>query len=186
MSALSPRPRRSRRVRPSDPDRAGHEEIEHKPLLVSYFRRRGADAATVEDLSQEVYRRFYDRLHRNGAGEIRDVKHYLRRAAGTVWIDHLRHKQRCNGASHVEFDDELHSTSTRIHEHGPEGGLAAHRLVAAIEALPERTRHVFIFFHLDAMSLKEIAEHFGIAVTTVQTHLHKARSRICQVLRETR
>jgi RNA polymerase sigma-70 factor (ECF subfamily) len=50
----------------------------------------------------------------------------------------------------------------------------AHRILAAIECLPESEREAFDLVRIQGMSQSEAAEMLGISVMTVNRHLHRA------------
>jgi RNA polymerase sigma-70 factor (ECF subfamily) len=60
-------------------------------------------------------------------------------------------------------DDELQSSEVRQH------------IQAAVDALPEIYRTVFLVRDVEGMSTEETAELLGISVPTVKTRLHRAR-----------
>lgn len=58
----------------------------------------------------------------------------------------------------------------------------AHRLRAAIEALPEKYRAVITLYHLQGRQYEEIAEVLGIPLGTVKTHLFRAKEHLRKLL----
>ena len=57
-------------------------------------------------------------------------------------------------------------------------------LEAAVSALPPKLRAVFLLRHLDALSYEEIALATGVPVSTVKTHLFRARVQLRVALSE--
>lgn len=48
------------------------------------------------------------------------------------------------------------------------------RVKAALEALPERTRRIFIMSRNDGLSYREIADLTGVSIKTVEAHISRA------------
>ncbi len=53
---------------------------------------------------------------------------------------------------------------------------------AAVRALPRRQRESFVLYYVDGLSIGEIAEVFGVAETTVKTHLQRSREAVLRGL----
>ena len=49
---------------------------------------------------------------------------------------------------------------------------------AALGALPERTRTIFLLYRVEELCYREIAEQLGISIPAVQKHMAKALERI--------
>jgi RNA polymerase sigma-70 factor (ECF subfamily) len=60
----------------------------------------------------------------------------------------------------------------------------AHRLRAAIEALPEKYRTVITLYHLQGCQYEEIAQVLAIPMGTVKTHLFRAKEQLRRILSE--
>lgn len=182
MTALSSRRRRSRNrgsvAAPADPERLTQTVVDCQPDLNRYFRRRGADATIVSDLTQEVNRRFYERMRGDTSDGIRQVRNYLMRTASSVWNDHLRKRKRDQDIGHIEYDDSSHPSTIWAPDRLFAERRALDRLLAAIEDLPDRRRNIFILFHLRATPQKQIAEQFGISLNAVERHVIKATAHI--------
>jgi len=65
-----------------------------------------------------------------------------------------------------------------VEERDPDRVLQARQslatVMAALRALPERTRTIFILFRLEGMKQREIADVLGISVRTVELHVIRA------------
>ncbi len=57
-------------------------------------------------------------------------------------------------------------------------------LETAVSALPPKLRAVFLLRHLDALSYEEIAAATGVPISTVKTHLFRARVQLRAALSE--
>lgn len=58
------------------------------------------------------------------------------------------------------------------------------RVLATLEALPERTRRVFILVRFEEMSYKLVAQRLGISVSAVEKHVMKALRQLHARLRD--
>lgn len=99
--------------------------------------------------------------------------------ARTVAVNAARRRARTEGRVRpgLSHDDLPHEdTSFRRTEIGLD-------LNRAIDTLPPKMRQV-MRLRLDELSYREIAAELGIAVGTVGTHLHNARSRLRVLLRD--
>lgn len=141
----------------------------HGPGLLSYLRRyAGNDAAS--DLMHDVFVRLAGSPRRDG---LANPGGFLRRIAQNLLIDRARKHKRDNV---VLFPlQEEHDAASAPEQ---ENGLAANDLLRtyerAVEAMPEKTRRVFLLRRVDGLSYREIHERLGIEVATVDYHMVKA------------
>jgi len=152
-------------------DGAGLDEIyrSHGPGLLSYLRRyAGNDAAS--DLMHDVFVRLAGSPRRHG---LANPGGFLRRIAQNLLIDRARkHKRDGVVLFPLQEDHDVVSAPEQ------ENGLAANDLLRtyeqAVEAMPEKTRRVFLLRRVDGLSYREIHERLGIEVATVDYHMVKA------------
>ncbi|MBC7166365.1 MAG: sigma-70 family RNA polymerase sigma factor [Phenylobacterium sp.] len=155
--------------------------------LMAYFRRRTADAAEAEDLTQEVFIRA---LRREGETDVRSADAYVFTIAANLMRDRARRRAARSANRHVSLDP--------LAPRGPHLDLPAEdssaesvlidrerlRLaLAALEELPERTRHVFILFRVEKMRQAEIADRLGISVSAVEKHVVRAAAHLARRIR---
>lgn len=57
------------------------------------------------------------------------------------------------------------------------------RMEAALTAMPELTRHVFMMHRFDDLAYRRIATRLGITVDDVEMHMACALARLCQAAR---
>lgn len=148
-----------------------HYAREYRGALSRYFSRRGAPSSAIDDLVQEVFVRLA-RLAQKSV--IDNGEAYLMRTASTVWIDHLRKQQRMNSRVHFEYDDEQHSPAGISPERALESKQSLDRVVAALEALPTRTRQIYLLCRVDGRKRRSVAEQMGITVSAVDKQLMSA------------
>lgn len=137
-------------------------------FLARFFRARVRDRAEIDDLVQEVLTRI---LARDAAEPVQHLAAYAQRTAQSVLADRARARFSRRAAEHVDFDPARHGAT----DPGPEQAMVARDdlrvAAAALRAMPERTRTVFVLFRLQGLRQKEIALRLGISVSAVEKHL---------------
>lgn len=149
---------------------------------MSFFLRRVRNHAEAEDLTQEVFARLLSdggrpsqspdsyifqvavNLLRDGARRSKVRTEYLRDAA-------LLDEQA------VEFLDPARVVGARD---------ALGALIAGLEALPERTRSIFILYRIENLDLDTIARSFGISKSAVKKQVMKAMAVLMAQVRDFR
>lgn len=149
--------------------------------LLRFFEKRLDDggATEAEDLTQEVFLRLSGSP---GLDSVERMESYLFTAAANLLRDrHRRRAARAAGA-HEPYDEALHGGSVDLP--GPErvalGRQRIDRLADALHELPERTRAVFVLYHLENLPHAEIARRLGIAVRTIEKHVFRANAHLLQ------
>jgi RNA polymerase sigma-70 factor, ECF subfamily len=130
-------------------------------------------AAEAEELTQEVFVRVWE--HR---GKIQNGAHlarWLRRVAVNCWINHLRRLDP-TGDDDEERLERQPGAPTAV----PGVRLDLERAVAA---LPPRLRAVLLLFDLYGLSHEEVADHLEITAGASKVQLHRARTRLREMLR---
>jgi RNA polymerase sigma-70 factor (ECF subfamily) len=139
--------------------------------LMGYFARRVRDRSDLEDLVQDVFARI---AARDSATPIENLGAYVMRTASSVLVDRARRRATRQSGMHVAFDNERHGGA----EPDPERLLSAkedlNAATAALLALPERTRAVFVLRRLQGLRHREIADRLGISVSAVEKHMVRA------------
>lgn len=135
--------------------------------LSRYAERMLGDADAADDIVQEAFTRLWERRERwTPTGSIRS---YVYRLVRNLVIDDVRSRQRrlkLLRSRHAEITS--HSRQS-VGESESEALAAA--VEAAIQALPERRREVFMLAHLHDLSYKQIAEIMGISPNTASNHM---------------
>ena len=147
----------------------------YTPVLIRYFSRKGVQAATAEDLANEVFAQL---LTRAVNAPLANREAYLMRAAANVWKDHLRARCVRRDGEHIAYEESEHApvdfSPARVYE-GKEGVL---RLIAALKELPPRTQEVFVRCRIEGEKQKALARRLGISVSAVEKHLVRALAHI--------
>lgn len=139
--------------------------------LGNFIRRRVADASEAEDILQDV---FYEFVAAYRLPEpIEQVGAWLFRVARNRIIDRFRKKKEeslpelSGGGDEGSWLDEVLPSP----DAGPEAAYARavllEELYAALAALPENQRVVFIAHEVDGRSFKELALESGVSVNTL-------------------
>jgi RNA polymerase sigma-70 factor, ECF subfamily len=158
----------------------------HKGGVYRYLLRQCRDAATAEELVQDVWMN----LIRARAGYTVQAKFttYLYHLAHNRLIDHYRRNGR---VAMVSFDDEDREEITELtdeRERPADDALDARRqagrLLQLIAALPEAQREAFLLQQEGGMSVEEIAQATGVNRETAKSRLRYAMARLRQGMRE--
>lgn len=152
------------------------------PRLLRFFGRRTGAGVDTADLVQETFLRF---MRGMPARTVEKPTAYLHRIARNLLFDRTRYRGR-RGAflTPLPIDDvSLSVPPTQSHLIEASQMMDSYR--QAVEALPPRTRQVFLLHRVDELSYKAIAEQLGISVRTVEWHITEALMRIRRILDET-
>jgi RNA polymerase sigma-70 factor (ECF subfamily) len=138
--------------------------------LTAYFERRVRSRAEAEDLTQEVFLRLVRRLD---AAAIDNPEAFLFRTAVNLLRDRSRREKTFrNHLTETELrQDRFEGISP---ERVLESRQALQRALQCLEELDERTRDAFILHRLEGLKYAEIAEVFGVSVSSVEKYIIKA------------
>lgn len=147
------------------------------------FRLTG-QRARAEDLFQEVLTRAFTKLDR--LIELDEPGSWLSRVMYNLFVDERRRFAR----RRLHIVDEGQLPGGRIDELAGSGGPRAEseredtyeRLAAALEALSEEQRIVVLLHDTEGYKLTEIQDLTGLPVGTIKSRLHRARSRLREIL----
>lgn len=153
-------------------DRGSFRELyeRHEGRVYAYLWRLLGDRGQAEDLRQEAFVRLW--AAREDWEDSGSVAGYLIRVARNLALNTQRHEQVAHRWRVLVSSDPAPTPPP------PDLVLAqenlAARIYAAIEALPERPREVFILKRDAGLSYREIAEQLGISPKTVEVHMSRA------------
>jgi RNA polymerase sigma-70 factor (ECF subfamily) len=151
-----------------------------RPALMAFFLRRIGNHAEAEDLTQDVLLRV---TKRGSAIDASRPDAYVFQIAANLLRD--------RGRRHVVRSNYLQSfeafSAADMEERDPDRVLQARQSLAtvirAVRELPERTRTIFVLFRLEGMKQREIADHLGLSVRTVELHVIRASVHLRERLR---
>ena len=152
----------------------------HKNRIFSYICRMTHDSPDAEDLTQEVFIRAYQSLHRFRADSAVDT--WLYRIATNLVIDRFRRSRR-TPQSWVALDDEddtLGSLPAMDRASNPEAtaqlGELQREVHKAVQTLPPKLRTAVVLHDIEGLSYEEVAEILGCPLGTVKSRLFNGRS----------
>lgn len=142
---------------------------ENAPRVYALCLRMSADARRAEELTQDVFVRAWEKL-----GSFRGASAFstwLHRLAVNEVLGHRRSEGR-RRERFVAVED----VGTYEQARAPTAGVAERMdLEAALAALPEAARAVFVLHDVEGYTHQEIAEATGRAEGTCKALLHRAR-----------
>jgi RNA polymerase sigma-70 factor (ECF subfamily) len=138
----------------------------YKGLVFSLARHSVGSADEAEDIAQETFIRAYSRLrHFRGEGNFRN---WLCRIATRLCLDHHRARRPTESLDAAGFDPSGDPADSDLRQ----------VVSQAIAELPPPYRIAIVLRHLEDLSYQEMADMLGLPVSTVKTHLLRARRRL--------
>ena len=143
---------------------------EQKKALEAFVTRRTGSAQVAADLTQESFLR----LARLDSGEkIDNLPAFLFTIASNLVRDHQRQAIRRERVEAGEPSEDLPCSSPSAVDQL--SAIQEQTLMHdAIAALPEATRNIFLLYHVDECSYREIAERLAISPRSVEYQLRRA------------
>lgn len=168
-------------ARCQDGETGAFEELyrQHAGRLYNLVLRMTASAQEAEDLLQDVFLQAHRKLG-SFRGES-SLATWLYRLAMNQCLDYLRTRQ----VKMRRFIDSLDAeTTAEPAARQPTVPLAISRmdLERAIAHLPEGCRAAFLLHDVEGFEHQEIAQILGVAVGTSKSQVHKARTRLREML----
>lgn len=144
------------------------------PMVYTAAWRVLGNAADAEDVVQDV---FTEALHHWKSSKVRNWGGWLRRVAVCRAIDKLRQRR-----SHAT----LESVAEPLHSAAPEADLENRELTEqlrqALQQLSEHEATIFCLRYFEELSYDDIARMLEIEPAAVGMALHRARSKLAQLL----
>ena len=165
-----------------------------RPIVRSFFLRKGFSAPESDDLTQDVFLRVFksmDTFRRESRFE-----RWLWEITGHIYSNEIRRRRtekrdaREQSLDAVTETGEGSAPALSIPSPGPsqeeevvrsEQSKALH---AALKGLPDQMRRCCILRYERVLKYQEIATVMGISIETVKAHLHQARKRLTALLGE--
>ena len=154
--------------------------VEHYGFVCRTLQAMGVDAASVEDLAQDVFIVLHRRLH--DYDRARDVRSWLWGIARRTLSTHQRTQRRAQRKLHAIPEPEAATTPDEVLEQRRK----AERVRSALDSLGEAHREVFVLTELEGMAAPEIAQATGLKLNTVYSRLRHARSRFAKAMERQR
>jgi RNA polymerase sigma-70 factor (ECF subfamily) len=173
-----------RSVNPDATDPAGPGDLHAElPYLLAVARRLTGNAQDAHDIVQDALVRALPALPGIGAGSC--LRAWLVTIVRHVHIDRVRRVAR--EPKSVPIDAVLaESLPSREPEPAPDDAMGMEDVEAALVALPEAFRRVFVLHELEGRPYRDIAVALDIPLATVGTRLNRARTKLRALLAERR
>jgi RNA polymerase sigma factor (sigma-70 family) len=143
---------------------------EHHGWLVRLLRRKLGDIDNAADLAQDTFTRMLS--HGESAAALREPRAYLTTIASRLTAQYFRRlelERAYLAALATQPETTIPSPETRL--------LVVEALTAVsliLDALPVRTREIFLMSQLDGLTYPEIAQRMTVSVNVVQKAMCKA------------
>jgi RNA polymerase sigma-70 factor (ECF subfamily) len=171
------------RARAGDQSAFDYLVQKYRRPMISFMYRMARNAATAEDLAQEVFLRVY----RSRASYEASAKFttWLYRIATNLAVNHARDTRHERPEVQVSLDepDEENGTTLEL----PDGALTAERMLAIrskVEALPEQQRLAVIMHKYQQMDYKQIADVLKKSESATKSLLFRAYETLREQLKE--
>ena len=157
----------------------------HQRLTWHILARMVRDPEDARELAQETFLRVHAQLHQFRFESA--LKTWIGRVAYSIALRHLERKRLNLVSLDIEPDEgaapawEPTDPAVDVEALWADAQLRE-RLHAAIETLPELPRTLLTLYHLDELSIAEIAQITGLATGTIKSHLFRARARLREQL----
>jgi RNA polymerase sigma factor (sigma-70 family) len=155
-----------------------------RPALMSFFLRRVRNHQEAEDLTQEVFARLIRRSDKAQAPGDPLGDAYIFQVAANLLRDGVRRwkvrEEHQALAAPMEESTSENLDPARI----VIGRDSLSAVIAALAALPERTRDIFILYRIEAVGMDVIAATYGISKSAVKKHMMRAMAALTARMRE--
>ncbi|KAA5803568.1 sigma-70 family RNA polymerase sigma factor [Alkalicaulis satelles] len=149
--------------------------------LVAYFNKRIREQYDVDDLVQEVFLRL---VRRAELSDVEAIDRYIFRTAANVIKDRSRRRSARLQHLHHGFDETEIDSDLFSPERVLLGKEALEQLAAALDAMPEKTRNVFMLRRYEGLKNSEIAALLGLTVSGVRFHIIRAKAYLARRLED--
>ncbi|KAF1045319.1 MAG: putative RNA polymerase sigma factor FecI [Herbaspirillum frisingense] len=150
-----------------------HLYLAHHNWLKSLLRSKLGDIHQAADLAHDTFVAILKSPARTTQLDaLREPRAYLRTVANGVLVDFFRRR-----ALESAYLDALAAMPEALAPSPEERALileALHRIDAMLDALPSKTRSVFLQSQLEGLSYNEIAQAMAISLRTVKRHMQAA------------
>ena len=145
-------------------------------------------AEDARDLSQDAFVRAFAARHTLASGRPFYPWYYqiLRRCCFNFLRDRKSRREKLEGAVPWLVDDAHAGAARHRPDRATELTALRGKLEAAIDALPEHEREVFVLREFDGLKYREIAALLDIPDGTVMSRLYSARRRLANALEDER
>ena len=153
----------------------------YRPQVVGVAFKMVGDYEDAKDISQLVFVKTYQNLHRFELGK--KFSTWLYRITINASIDFLRKYRRYK---HESVEDNLHELRENKGdaEEVYRRGLIRAAIEKSLERLSFKQKSVFVLRDLEGLDIKSVSQVMTMPQATVRWYLHRARARIRQELQK--
>jgi RNA polymerase sigma-19 factor, ECF subfamily len=141
-----------------------------------YYLKKTDNEDASKELTQQVFIKLW--TYRESVSIVHSIDQQIFQKARLIYIDWLRveatHRKHFAGGPEITTEISTQSADSNLEDQQD--------IEYSINRLPPKRRKVFELKHIHGYSYKEIAEHLGITVKTVDNHLLKAASQLRKAL----
>ena len=147
--------------------------------LLRFFDKYSKSTWDAEELTQEV---FCKMLKRDDLPKENYPDSHLYTIAWSVLRDRARRDRVRHRDMHVDYDDVISVEGGISPEQIADGEEQYGIFLAALNELPPKTRDVFLLNRYEGLTYTQIADHYGLSVSSVEKHMMKALVRLKKAL----
>jgi RNA polymerase sigma-70 factor (ECF subfamily) len=136
--------------------------------LVRFASRLVDSQAEAEELVQDVMLKVWEKREQLDAGD--DLKAYLFRATRNHALNLIRRRK----LEHEHQQSMPPGEPAVAPEESDDSAKTEQDMLAAIDALPDKCREIFLMSRQDGLSYRAIAEALDLSVKTVETQMGRA------------
>lgn len=147
----------------------------HYAEILKYCNYHCFDTSYAEDLTQETFLHFFERL--SDYRYMGKTKNYLYTIAGNLCRDYYKKAKESLLEEVVEMQNSLQQSKL-------ENVLNKITVEAALNSLPEELREVIVLYYFQELKLAEISDTLRIGLPLVKYRIKQAKIRLEKLLRE--
>lgn len=140
---------------------------DHSEHLINFLYYKSGDYQASEDLMQDAFSKLWNQCAKVS---VEKAKSFLFTVANNLFLNKVKHDKVV-----LKFEQLGHSALSNVTpQYLMEEQEFKTRLEAAISALPEGQREVFLMNRIDKLKYREIAEKLGLSVNAIEKRMQKA------------
>lgn len=144
--------------------------------ILKYCSYHCPDTACAEDLTQETFLHFFEKL--SGYRYIGKTKNYLYTIAGNLCKDYCRKaKERLLENASIKAQNSLRPSETEVI-------LNKITVEVALKSLPDELKEVVVLYYFQGLKLAEISGILQIGLPLVKYRIRQAKVQLKKLLRE--
>jgi RNA polymerase sigma-70 factor, ECF subfamily len=152
---------------------------DHNQAIFRYLAIKIWDREIAKDLLQDVFMRFWN--HIDGGGEVRDLKPFLYRIARNLVIDQIRKKKPVYSLDNImEEGIDFGEDDNPIKSHADKN--FAENVIPKLDELESDYKEILVMKYLDDLTIPEIADILEIPANTVSVRLHRAHTKLKNII----